>query len=89
MEHNVIFRNLFQLPLNAKDTHPNNSQQYFSSTKRYSSPPILTLLTVFSTNQVRLPYPLFPHINITYILYLLYLNLPITFQVLYFKAYNM
>ena len=65
MEHNnVIFRNLFQLPLNAKDTRP-KSQQDFSSTKLYSSPLILTLLTVFSINQVRLPYPLFPHINIT------------------------
>ena len=88
MEHNVFFRNLFQPPLNAKDSHP-KSQQHFSSTKLYISPSILTLRTVFSTNQVRLPHPPFPHINITYILYLLYLNLPIPFQVLYFNAYNM
>ena len=62
-QNNVIFRNLFQLPLNAKDTHP-KSQQDFSSTKLYSSPLILTLLTVFSTNQIRLPYPLFPTLTL-------------------------
>jgi len=62
MEHNnAIFRNLFQLPLNAKDTHP-NSQQDLLSTKLYSSLLIITLLTVFfnPSGKITIP-PLSPH----------------------------
>jgi hypothetical protein len=89
VHNDVIFRILFQLTLYTTDTHPNISQHDFSSIKLYISPIILTLLTIFSINQVSLPHTLFPHINITYILYLLYLNLPIPFQAVYIKARNM
>jgi hypothetical protein len=35
----------------------------------YTVHPQSSLYAVFSTNQVRLPYPFFPHVNITHILY--------------------
>jgi hypothetical protein len=69
-----------------RHNHLNNSQQHLSTTKLYSSHLILTPFTVFSTNQVSLIYILFPHINITYTLYLLCLKSPISFLFMLFTC---